>query len=437
VSRTAREVNLSTRTARERLKPSGKPYYRSLDQGLHLGYRKGIRGAAWVMRWYLGAEVYRVESLEGRPDDVLDTDGATVLTWSQAQAVARKLFSRRVREGAGLEADQRKGPYTVRNAISDYLDWLSRHRKTTRDSKYRAEALILPDLGGIDVERLSAARLRRWHEDLAEAPARLRRSTQEIAAGKMKGRSADPNDADALRRRRSTANRTLTILKAALNYAWREGKTPSDDAWRRVRPFPEADAARVRYLATDEARRLLNGCDKDFRNIVEAALLTGARYGELAALTIADFNRDSGTVHIRTSKAGRARHVVLNDEGRALFERLSIGRAGDHRVFMKANGTVWGKSHQHRPLKEACERAKISPSLDFHSLRHSWASLSIMAGAPLLVVSRNLGHRDTRMVERHYGHLAQSFVADTIRRTAPTFGGADPETNVSPLRAAR
>jgi hypothetical protein len=45
VSRTAREVNLSTRAARERLKSSGKPYYRSLDHGLHLGYRKGLRGA--------------------------------------------------------------------------------------------------------------------------------------------------------------------------------------------------------------------------------------------------------------------------------------------------------------------------------------------------------------------------------------------------------
>ena len=106
VSRTAREVNLSTRAARERLKPSGKPYYRSLDQGLHLGYRKGVRGAAWVMRWYVGAETYKVESLEGQPDDVLEADGATALTWSQAQAEARKLFGRREREAAGLEADQ-------------------------------------------------------------------------------------------------------------------------------------------------------------------------------------------------------------------------------------------------------------------------------------------------------------------------------------------
>lgn len=153
-------------------------------------------------------------------------------------------------------------------------------------------------------------------------------------------------------------------------------------------------------------------------------------------MTVADFNGDSGTVHVRTSKAGKARHIVLNHEGCKLFERLSAGRAADHRIFVKSNGTVWGKSHQHRPLKVACARANILPALDFHSLRHSWASLSIMAGAPLLVVAQNLGHADTRMVERHYGHLAQSYVADTIRRTAPTFGMSGAST-VVPIAVSR
>ena len=98
MSRTLREINLSTRAARDRLKPSGKPYYRALDNGLHLGYRKGRRGAVWVARWYVGAEAYKVKSLDGRPDDVLEPDGITVLSWSQAQAEARKLFALRQRE---------------------------------------------------------------------------------------------------------------------------------------------------------------------------------------------------------------------------------------------------------------------------------------------------------------------------------------------------
>ena len=48
-----------------------------------------------------------------------------------------------------------------------------------------------------------------------------------------------------------------------------------------------------------------------------------------------------------------------------------------------------------------------------------------MNGAPLMVVARNLGHADTRMVEKHYGHLAPSYIADAIRAAAPRFGIAD------------
>jgi hypothetical protein len=44
-----------------------------------------------------------------------------------------------------------------------------------------------------------------------------------------------------------------------------------------------------------------------------------------------------------------------------------------------------------------------------------------MNGVPLMVVARNLGHSDTRMVELHYGHLAPSYIADAIRGGAPRF----------------
>jgi hypothetical protein len=48
-----------------------------------------------------------------------------------------------------------------------------------------------------------------------------------------------------------------------------------------------------------------------------------------------------------------------------------------------------------------------------------------MAGAPLLVVAKNLGHTDTRMVEKHYGHLSQSYIAEAIPAAAPRFGSAE------------
>jgi hypothetical protein len=58
----------------------------------------------------------------------------------------------------------------------------------------------------------------------------------------------------------------------------------------------------------------------------------------------------------------------------------------------------------------------------FHALRHTWASLAVMGGVPLLVVAKNLGHVDTRMVEKHYGHLAlpSAPLSETTGPGAPT-----------------
>ena len=153
--------------------------------------------------------------------------------------------------------------------------------------------------------------------------------------------------------------------------------------------------------------------------------MTGARYGELAATTVADFNADSGTVAIWQPKTGAARHVVLNDEGIKLFLRLTAGRNGSELLFTRADGSRWDKSQQARRIKESCERGGIEPAISFHGLRHTYASLAVMNGTLLLVVAKNLGHSDTRMVEKHYGHLAASYIANAIRTGAPRFGVID------------
>ena len=59
MSKTVRERKLDSPAARAKLKHSGKPYWRAIDTGLHLGYRKGLAGGKWVLRRYLGKETYR------------------------------------------------------------------------------------------------------------------------------------------------------------------------------------------------------------------------------------------------------------------------------------------------------------------------------------------------------------------------------------------
>jgi integrase len=312
-----------------------------------------------------------------------------------------------------------RGDLTVGDAMTEYLDFLEadgRSAAAVRDARYKAEALILPALGSSKVATLTPERLRRWRDQVVTAAPRLR-----TRKGEPQQYRELPDDEDGRRARRATAHRTWSTLRAALNHAFRDGKIESDAAWRRVTPFRKVNSARVRYLTVAEARRLINASDVEFRPLVQAALATGARYSELCRLTAGDFNSDVGTLAIRRSKF-EPRHIVLTEEGRALFAQLAAGRTRDEFILRKANGKPWGTSHQRRPMLEACLHAGIVPPAGFHCLRHTWASLSVMAGMPLMVVAKNLGHADTRMVETYYGHLAPSYVADAIRSHAPRFG---------------
>jgi site-specific recombinase XerD len=116
------------------------------------------------------------------------------------------------------------------------------------------------------------------------------------------------------------------------------------------------------------------------------------------------------------------RHVVLTDEGRTLFNTLTAGRVREAYIFNRSDGRPWRASHQQRPLAEACAHARISPAISFHVLRHSHGSTLAMRGVPMGVIAAQLGHADTRMTEKHYAHLAPSYVADTIRAHFPTLG---------------
>src|SRR6266576_5235451 len=93
-----------------------------------------------------------------------------------------------------------------------------------------------------------------------------------------------------------------------------------------------------------------------------------------------------------------------------------------------------GRGRSRRPMAEACERARIKPAISFHILRHTWASHAVMNSMPLMVVAKNIGHADTRMVEKHYGHLAPSFIADAILAGAPRYRVKDDKRKVVPLR---
>jgi integrase len=136
------------------------------------------------------------------------------------------------------------------------------------------------------------------------------------------------------------------------------------------------------------------------------------------------------SIQVARSKSGRSRTVYLNAEGCAFFEQLVAGRPLTDRMFLHPNGSAWGKSHQIRPMKLASAAAEIDPPISFHILRHTYASLYLMSHGDLAGLSKQLGHADTRMTIRHYGHLADRWRREEAERHAPSLG-IDPSAVIS------
>jgi integrase len=418
MARTIRFANLESPTSRSRLKRGRQPHWQSLQEGVALGYQRAADAKAgrFVLRRYLGPNKYSVVPL-GTADDTRAADGQAILSHAQALSRARAMIDK---------PSGRIERMTVRQGMRLYMEAKERLGQSVADVRSRGTAHILPPLGDLVIAELTATQLQKWLAKMAAAPAQFRPK-----AGKVNYRPAPETEED-VRKRRNTANRVLTMLKAVLNFAYDEGYVSARDAWgRKLKPFKAVDAARVRYLSIAEAKRLLNACDPEFRPLVRAALETGCRYMELARLEIADFNPDSGSLHLRKSKSAKARHVVLSEDGIAFF-KTHIAGLNRTLMFVHDDGTPWKTAEQARPMAAATEAAKLK-GVSLHTCRHTWASLSIMNGVPLMIIAGNLGHRDTRMVELHYGHLAPSFVTDAIRAGAPRYGAAS-NSNVRPLR---
>jgi integrase len=215
------------------------------------------------------------------------------------------------------------------------------------------------------------------------------------------------------------ANRTIEVLRKALNWAIRR-KWRTDNPASGVHRNPEEK--RQRYLTPEELNRLCGALDRHRERSSAAALkfliLTGARMGEALNATWDQFDLGAG-IWIKPSahtKQRREHRVPLSQAAMTLLQELRASSTG--RYVFPGKSPDKQLTDVKRTWRAVCEAARLR-NTRIHDLRHSFASLLVSEGASLPVIGQLLGHTQVSTTAR-YSHLYD----DVLRSAAEKVGSA-------------
>jgi integrase len=226
-------------------------------------------------------------------------------------------------------------------------------------------------------------------------------------------------------------NKELKYLRQILGKAveWGYCRRNVTDGIRRLKEPP----GRVRYLTEEEGTALLGACSPRLRQLVEIALETGLRKGELLSLRWENVDLRNRMVRVEHSKNGDRRDVPMTERVQEILQAIPR-RLDTPYLFAAPDGRpqadlkkAWGNAVRRSGIK----------NFTFHDLRHTFASYLVMGGADLRSVQTLLGHKDITMTTR-YAHLSPAHLREAISvlgRMAPRTKqeqGAKPADSTSP-----
>jgi integrase len=347
----------------------------------------------------------------------------TFRTRKEAESAERKALEARER---GIDLSPRS--VTVSELLDRYLadrEALERSPKTLQEYRSCADRLIRPHLGGIALAKLRPARIAEW-----------------VALLLKRGGQPTKNKDGTLCERPLSAKsvyHAFTLLNGAMRFALRMeliGRNPCEAA---TRPSVKRSAAKA--LSSEETTRLLEAARSTrWAAFLTLALTTGARRGELCALSWDDLDTERETLTIRrslsqtregialkTTKTGRTRTLPLSRMAldalrsqRALQarERLSAGL-----TYANADGAIFTDEMGRRitPMAASCaferiaRKAKISTTR-LHDLRHTAATTLLLAGVDVRTAAGVLGHASPTITLSTYAHLMPEAQREAVDR---------------------
>jgi len=227
---------------------------------------------------------------------------------------------------------------------------------------------------------------------------------------------------------RTTVARRLAALRSWFRFLCREGVLTANPA-EGVRG-PRQEKKLPHFLTGNEITRLLATPEGDSplvlrdRAMLETLYSGGLRVGELVGLTLDDLDLDGGTVTVR-GKGKRERIAILGEPAVAAIQawleaRGAVARipARQRAVFLNHRGGRLSVRSVGRLLEKYLAQAGLDPRTSPHTLRHSFATHLLDAGADIRGVQELLGHRSLTTTQI-YTHVSTQRLQDSYQKAHP------------------
>ncbi|POH57483.1 tyrosine-type recombinase/integrase [Arthrobacter glacialis] len=356
-----------------------------------------------------------------RDPDVAQQQSVTFV--SEVDAKLLKKFLDRNGQSFGIaqkamESSRRK-VLTVAEVIQEHIDLLVRPASgTLRTYQTMLDLHIKPVLGAILIDELDMRQITGW-----------------VRGMQKKGKTAK-----TIRNNHSLIFASMeraVLLKYRPDNPCRGVELPSGD---RV----EDDA---RFLTHAEFSQILALMPERYKDFTQFLVMTGTRFGEATAVTVADVDLLAKPATVRITKAWKRdgnnefyvgptktgagkRTVSLAPILVEILIPLVASRQGSDLLFTTGTGgriahsIYWQKCWV--PTVKGAQAAGLKKTPRIHDLRHTHASWLIQDGVSLFTISRRLGHASTRTTEEVYGHLMPQALqdgAESVQRSARIWGG--------------
>jgi integrase len=306
---------------------------------------------------------------------------------------------RRIREKVGINLKQAETVLAKRKieiAENRFLD------------KKKEEQVLFSDFAG-DYLELCKKNKRSWESD---------RLAQKYSIPFFEGKYLSeimPQDVEKYKAWRmqsvspASVNRELASLKHLFNIAIQWEKAEKNPV-SKVKMFVENNQ-RNRFLSQDEYKLLLMHSAPHVKAIIEIAVNTGMRRGEILGLKWADIDLKNGMIYVQMTKNDTPKKIPINEVLMETFANMHK-RIGNPYLFCHADG---------KPIKDiktgfcaAVRRAGIE-NFRFHDLRHTAGSWLAMSGADLRTIQDVLGLKTLALVAR-YSHITDTHKRDALNR---------------------